>query len=80
MSIDFTTLELLRQNHPAWRLLRSDHAPLIAAFLHRVFISPNVRIMPQADLAEALEDELFTLRERFGPALLKTCRVFCKPA
>lgn len=66
MSLDFSTLDLLRQSHPAWRLLRSDHAPLVASFLYRVFIVPNVRVMAQADLAEALEDELFALRERLG--------------
>lgn len=66
MSFDYATLELLRQNHPAWRLLRSDHASLLASFLHRVFIAPNVRVMAQADLVEALEDELFALRERQG--------------
>ncbi|MGH8759578.1 MAG: DUF3375 domain-containing protein [Burkholderiales bacterium] len=64
MSLDYTTLDLLRQSHPAWRLLRSDHAPLVASFLQRVFIAPNVRVMAQADLAEALEDELFGLRAR----------------
>lgn len=57
---------MLRQSHPAWRLLRSDHAPLIASFLRRVFIVPNVRVIIQADLAETLEDELFALRERLG--------------
>lgn len=66
MSIDYPTLELLRQSHPAWRLLRSDYAPLIASFLHRVFIAPNVRVKAQADLAEILEDELFGLREQLG--------------
>ncbi len=66
MSLDYSTLDLLRQNHPAWRLLRSDHAPLVASFLQRVFIVPNVRVMAQADLAEALEDELFGLRARTG--------------
>ena len=66
MSLDYTTLDLLRKNHPAWRLLRSDHAPLVASFLQRVFIVPNVRTMAQADLAEALEDELFALRDRHG--------------
>lgn len=66
MSLDYTTLDLLRQSHPAWRLLNSPHAPLIASFLQRVFIVPNVRVMAQADLAEALEDELFALRERLG--------------
>ena len=58
MSLDYATLDLLRQSHPAWRLLRSEHAPLVASFLQRVFIAPNVRVMTQADLAEALEDEL----------------------
>ncbi len=66
MTLDYATLELLRQNHPAWRLLRAQHAPLVAGFLHRVFILPNVRNLSQADLAEALEDELFALRERLG--------------
>ena len=66
MSLDYSTLDLLRQNHPAWRLLRSDHAPLVASFLQRVFIAPNLRVMAQADLGEALEDELFALRDRLG--------------
>lgn len=66
MNLDYSTLDLLRQSHPAWRLLRSDHAPLVASFLHRTFTLPNVRVMPQSDLAEALEDELFALREQLG--------------
>ncbi|WP_308446349.1 DUF3375 family protein [Iodobacter sp.] len=51
---DYATLSLLRQNYPAWRLLASPHAPLIASFLQRVFITPNVRVMSEADLNEAL--------------------------
>lgn len=66
MPLDYRTLDHLRQRHPAWLLLNSPHAPLIASFLHRVFITPNVRTMTQADLAEALEDELFALREQRG--------------
>jgi len=31
-----------------------------------VFVIPNQRLIAQADLAEALEDELFGLREQFG--------------
>jgi flagellar motility protein MotE (MotC chaperone) len=67
MNLDYATLERLRQSHPAWRLLCAKHAPLVASFLHRVFIAQNVRFMPQADLVEALEDELFALREQHGP-------------
>ncbi len=66
MALDYSTLDLLRRNHPAWRLLCAQHAPLAAGFLHRVFIAPNVRNLPQAALAEALEDELFVLREKMG--------------
>jgi len=66
MGLDFNTLDMMRQNHPAWRLLNSPHAPLIASFLHRVFIQPNERMIAQADLVERLEDDLFVLRERLG--------------
>jgi hypothetical protein len=65
--MDHTTLTTLRDRHPAWRLLASPHAPLVASFLRRVFVAPNVRVMPEADLAEALEDELFALREQLAP-------------
>ncbi len=65
--MDYATLELLRLEHPAWRLLRSDNAALVVNFLHRVFIAGNAREIAQPDLAEALEDELFDLRERLGP-------------
>jgi hypothetical protein len=67
MAFDFPALDALRTRHPAWRLLVSPHAPLVASFLHRVFVAPNVRVMSEADLAEALEDELFALREQLGP-------------
>lgn len=66
MPLNHATLEQLLQSHPAWRLLRSDHAALVASFLHRVFVAPNVRTMAQADLCEALEDDLYALREQRG--------------
>ncbi len=66
MKLDHATLESLRANHPAWRLLSARNAPLIVSFLQRTFIAPNVRTMGAADLAEALEDELYGLREHIG--------------
>ncbi len=57
------TLATLRRSHPGWRLLQADHAPLIASFLHRVFVSPNIRGMSQSELASKLDDELFRRRE-----------------
>ena len=74
MSLDYTALEALRRNHPAWLLLRADHAPLVASFLHRVFVMPNVRMMAQPELVAKLEDELFHLCESQGDS------AFPKPA
>jgi len=63
---DYFTLERLRKQHPAWRLLQADHAALIATFLHRAFIEPNLRVIEQAALASQLEDLLFQLRDALG--------------
>ena len=68
--MDHATLSTLRDRHPAWRLLASPHAPLVASFLHRVYVAPNVRVMSEADLSEALEDELFALGVGLRPQLL----------
>ena len=64
--MEYATLDTLRTHHPAWRLLCADHAPLVASFLHRAFVAPNVRVLPAVDLAEALEDSLFELRRQLG--------------
>ena len=78
MKLDYRTLELQRRQHPAWRLLAADSAPLVASFLHRVFVVPNVRVMAQSNLAEALEDTLYGLREQLGDS--KGRAVFPKSA
>jgi hypothetical protein len=67
--MDYHTLENLRQRHPAWRLLSASHAPLIASFLHRVFIEPNIRSHPQPELASKLEDTLFSINRDAGEAI-----------
>ena len=69
MRLDYETLVSLRKHHPAWRLLRSDHAELIASFLFKAFIVPNLRVIPAFDLSEALEDHLFILRQQGGETL-----------
>jgi hypothetical protein len=66
VSFTYSEIEELRDKHPAWRLLCAEHAPLILTFLHRVFIKGNVRVMEQPELIEALEDELYGHRERYG--------------
>ena len=64
--MDFRSLETLRQQHPAWRLLASPLASLIVSFLHRAFVAPNRRTLPQPELAAKLDDMLFHLRREQG--------------
>ena len=66
--MDYQTLDTLRRQHPAWRLLAADHAPLIASFLHQAFIRPNVRVLSQHELVSRLDDYLYHLREALGEA------------
>ncbi len=70
--MDIDTLEALRRQHPAWRLLHADSAALVASFLHRVFVQPNRRVIRQADLAEALEDTLYAVRQQRGSVYPKS--------
>lgn len=72
--MDFERLQSLRQHHPGWRLLAAEHGPLVASFVHRYFIAPNQRSLPEAELSARLEDFLFHLRERLGEG------AFPKPA
>lgn len=56
----------LRDNHPAWALLRSSNAPLVLDFLGRVFVDRNASDVAAADLADELDEELFALNQRLG--------------
>jgi hypothetical protein len=73
--LSFDEVAWLRDNSPAWRLLRADHAPLVLGFLHQVFVAENVRSIPAAELASRLDDELYALNQRDGEA-----KKFPKPA
>jgi flagellar motility protein MotE (MotC chaperone) len=67
----------LRDNSPAWRLLRADNAPLVLSFLHQVFVADNVRSISATELASRLDDELYAINQRdSGPG----GRRFPKPA
>jgi len=50
-AVSFDEVAWLRDNSPAWRLLRADHAPLVLSFLHQAFVTENVRSIPVAELA-----------------------------
>jgi flagellar motility protein MotE (MotC chaperone) len=64
--MNYRTLDNLRRTHPAWRLLLADHAPLVASFLDKALLRPNIRSLSQQDIAAKLEDYLFDLREQMG--------------
>ena len=63
--MDHDYLVKLRQ-HPTWRLLCADNAPLIISFFYRVFIAPNCRSLRHNDIVEKLTDTLFHLRQIHG--------------
>ncbi|WP_040788551.1 DUF3375 domain-containing protein [Massilia niastensis] len=67
--MDYQQLITQRRAHPAWRLLAADHAPMIASFLHRSFITPNIRTISRQELASQLDDHLFHLHEAAGETL-----------
>ncbi|TFW33945.1 DUF3375 domain-containing protein [Massilia horti] len=64
--MDYQQLLEHRQSHPAWRLLLADNGPMIASFLHQVFVLPNTRGMPRQQLASLLDDHLFRLHDAAG--------------
>lgn len=67
--MDYQQLVSLRQHHPAWRLLRADHAPLIISFLQQTFVTPNLRSIEQASLASKLDDLIYSLHQSLGETL-----------
>ncbi len=67
----------LRDNSPAWRLLRADNAPLVLSFLHQVFVADNVRSISATELSSRLDDELYALNQRESE---RGGRKFPKPA
>jgi hypothetical protein len=66
LSLSYEHVNQLFKSHPALRLLRAEHAPLILTFLDRVFIQLNVRFISGPDIVSRLEDTLYNLRETEG--------------
>lgn len=65
-AMTYAALAQLRRQHPAWRLLQADNAPLVISFLQRSFLDTNLRVMARSELVEKLEDTLYALREDLG--------------
>ena len=64
--MNYHQLLQLRRQHPGWRLLQADHAPLVVAFLDAAFVSSNARGIAESVLEARLDDLLFTLRDSEG--------------
>ncbi len=62
----FAYLRELRQNHAAWRLLRADYAPWVAAFFYQTFIGPKRRGIEAQELLEALDMFLYDCASQEG--------------
>lgn len=54
-------IEVLRESHPAWRLLRAGNAALVLSFLGRFFVEDNHGAVSSTELAAALDDQLHAL-------------------
>lgn len=59
--MDRDAIETLRDRHPAWRLLRAQHASLVLSFLGSHFVEGNAGASSAARLADALDDHLDAL-------------------
>jgi flagellar motility protein MotE (MotC chaperone) len=59
--VEFETIEALRERHPAWRLLRAQHASLVLSFLGGHFVEANAGATPAARLVDALDEHLDVL-------------------
>jgi len=64
--MNYEHLQELRQNHAAWRLLRADYAPLVAAFFYQVFIGPKRRGIEAQELLDALDMFLYDCTRQEG--------------
>lgn len=75
-ALNYDEVASLRRLNPAWKLLRTDNAPLILSFLGTVFIDENVRDISATDLLNRLDDELYALNQRLGEGTFKSAKAY----
>jgi len=78
MAMTVDELSRLRTVSPAWRLLRADSAPPVAAFLYNVFVEGNRRDLPESQLVELLDDFIYRLREADPDAMPRPPREYLR--
>jgi hypothetical protein len=60
-AVDYESIDVLRQRHAAWRLLRAGNAALILSFLGGFFVEGNRGACSGSDVAAALDEQIFAL-------------------
>ena len=60
-AVQFDDIEMLRERHAAWRLLRALNAPLVLAFLGGFFVDGNRGASPASAVVDALDNVLYAL-------------------
>ncbi len=63
-SVEFGDISQLREQHPAWRLLRAGSAALVLSFLGEFFVEESRGAVPASRLIDALDDHLYAIREQ----------------
>ncbi|MDJ1371896.1 DUF3375 domain-containing protein [Gulosibacter molinativorax] len=61
--MEIEDLTTLRDQHPAWRLLRAQNAPLVLSFLGEQFVEQNQGAIPMGRLVDALDEHLYKIRQ-----------------
>ena len=59
--MEFDAVEMLRERHPAWRLLRAQNASLVLSLLGRHFVEGNSGATAEQSLVGALDEHLHLL-------------------
>lgn len=62
--MDLDDLTKLKEQHPAWRLLRASNAPLVLSFLGRHYVEENHGATPASRLIDLLDDYLYAIRQQ----------------
>lgn len=75
-SLDLASLQRLREQHPAWRLLTATNAPFIVSFLHQAFLASNTRTASTSALSSRLEDHLHAARDQGAADLPRSAEAY----
>ena len=72
--MDYAQIEALRERHPAWRMLRATHAPLLLTVLGRFFVEEGRGASSEGELVAALDDQLYAInaQDPENPRFLRT--------